>query len=80
VAEHVRFLNPPTISKPPGYTQVVEVTAPGRLVYIAGQLGLDAQGNLVGGPGDPRGPGPRLRRGVRCRPLHRERDPLGAVA
>ena len=54
MAEHVRFLNPPTISKPPGYTQVVEVTAPGRLVYIAGQLGLDAQGNLVGGPGDPR--------------------------
>ena len=53
MTSNVRFLNPPTISKPPGYTHVVEVTAPGRLIYIAGQLGLDTQGNLVGGPGDP---------------------------
>jgi enamine deaminase RidA (YjgF/YER057c/UK114 family) len=51
---NTRFLNPPTLSKPPGYTQVVEVTAPRRMVYIAGQLGLDAQGQLVGGPGDAR--------------------------
>jgi enamine deaminase RidA (YjgF/YER057c/UK114 family) len=42
------------MAKPPGYTHVVEVTAPGRIVYIAGQLGLDLQGNLVGGPGDAR--------------------------
>ena len=38
--------------KPPGYSHVVEVTGPGRIVYIAGQLGLDANGNLVGAPGD----------------------------
>jgi enamine deaminase RidA (YjgF/YER057c/UK114 family) len=47
-----RFLNPPTLYKPPGYSHVVEVRGPGRVVYIAGQLGFDAQGNLVGAPGD----------------------------
>ena len=47
-----RFINPPTLSKPPGYTHVVEAAGPGRVVYVAGQLGLDQAGNLVGGPGD----------------------------
>jgi enamine deaminase RidA (YjgF/YER057c/UK114 family) len=47
-----RFLNPPTLYKPPGYSHVVEVRGPGRVVYIAGQLGFDAQGNLVGAAGD----------------------------
>jgi enamine deaminase RidA (YjgF/YER057c/UK114 family) len=42
-----RFINPPTISKPPGYTHVVEITGPGRLVYIAGQLGFDASGKMA---------------------------------
>ena len=47
-----RFLNPPTLYKPPGYSHVVEIKGPGRIVYIAGQLGFDANGNLVGAPGD----------------------------
>ncbi|HWV41069.1 RidA family protein [Pseudorhodoplanes sp.] len=47
-----RFLNPPTLYKPPGYTHVVEVKGPGRIAYIAGQLGLDAHGKLVGAAGD----------------------------
>ena len=47
-----RFLNPPTLYKPPGYSHVVEISGPGRIVYIAGQLGLDVQGKLVGAPGD----------------------------
>ncbi len=47
-----RFLNPPTLYKPPGYSHVVEVQGPGRIVYIAGQLGYDVHGNLVGAPGD----------------------------
>jgi enamine deaminase RidA (YjgF/YER057c/UK114 family) len=47
-----RFINPPTISKPPGYTHVVEITGPGRIVYIAGQLGFDVSGKM---PGDFRG-------------------------
>ena len=41
-----RFLNPATLGKPPGYTHVVEVTAPARIVYIAGQLGIDKEGKL----------------------------------
>jgi enamine deaminase RidA (YjgF/YER057c/UK114 family) len=47
-----RFINPDTLAKPPGYTHVVEVTGPGRTIYIAGQLGLDPGGGLVGAPGD----------------------------
>jgi enamine deaminase RidA (YjgF/YER057c/UK114 family) len=48
----LRFLNPKTISKPPGYTHVVEATGPGRIVYIAGQLGIDMGGKVVGQAGD----------------------------
>jgi enamine deaminase RidA (YjgF/YER057c/UK114 family) len=47
--DNLRFLNPDTMAKPPGYTHVVEVTGPGRTVYFAGQLGLDRSGNLVQG-------------------------------
>ena len=49
MAATVRFLNPTTLSKPPGYTHVVEASGPGRIVYIAGQLGLDRDGKVVGG-------------------------------
>jgi enamine deaminase RidA (YjgF/YER057c/UK114 family) len=47
-----RFTNPPTVAKPPGYTHVVEATTPGRIVYLAGQLGLDLDNKIVGAPGD----------------------------
>ena len=43
-----RFLNPATLSKPPGYSHVVEITGPGRIVYIAGQLGLRPNGDIAG--------------------------------
>jgi enamine deaminase RidA (YjgF/YER057c/UK114 family) len=36
--DHLRFSNPDAIAKPPGYSHVVEVIGPGRLVYFAGQL------------------------------------------
>jgi enamine deaminase RidA (YjgF/YER057c/UK114 family) len=52
MAAHLRFLNPATLSKPPTYSHVVEITGPGRIIYIAGQLGLDHSGKLVGAPGD----------------------------
>jgi enamine deaminase RidA (YjgF/YER057c/UK114 family) len=52
MAANVRFLNPKTMAKPPGYTYVVEATGPNRLIFIAGQLGLDLDNKLVGGPGD----------------------------
>jgi len=47
-----RFHNPPTIGRPTGYTHVVEAVSPGRIIYIAGQLGLDVNGTIVGAPGD----------------------------
>ena len=46
----VRLLNPPTLPPPPGYSQVA-VVGDGELIVIAGQVALDAQGNVVG-PGD----------------------------
>ena len=52
MAGNVRFVNPKTMAKPPGYTYVVEATGPNRLIFIAGQLGLDIDNKLVGGPGD----------------------------
>jgi enamine deaminase RidA (YjgF/YER057c/UK114 family) len=47
VAANIRFINPDTLTRPPTYTQVVEVTGPGRLVYISGQLATGPDGNLV---------------------------------
>ena len=44
--DNIRFSNPETIAKPPGYSHVVEVTGPGRTVYFAGQLGLDKSGKI----------------------------------
>src|SRR5262249_3946070 len=41
---NVTYNNPPTMPKPPGYTQVVEANTPGRILFIAGQLGYDAAG------------------------------------
>jgi reactive intermediate/imine deaminase len=47
-ASHVKRTNPPTLSKPTGYTHVVEVTEPAKTIYIAGQVALDKDGNVVG--------------------------------
>ncbi|HXL68177.1 MAG TPA: RidA family protein [Xanthobacteraceae bacterium] len=48
MTSNIRFSNPTGLSKPPGYTHVVEITGPARVVYIAGQLGLDKEGKAVG--------------------------------
>ena len=32
----------------PAYSHVVTVTGPGKTIYVAGQLGRDAEGNIVG--------------------------------
>jgi enamine deaminase RidA (YjgF/YER057c/UK114 family) len=42
-----RYINPPTLTKPNGYTHVV-VAPDGRTVYVAGQVALDSTGQLVG--------------------------------
>lgn len=52
MAANLRFLNPKTMAKPPGYSYVVEATGPNRVIFIAGQLGLDMDNKLVGAPGD----------------------------
>ena len=40
-------INPPELGTPPGYSQIVEVTAQ-RIIFIAGQTALDADGQMVG--------------------------------
>jgi len=48
MSSNMRFMNPPAIAKPGGYSHVVEITGPGRIVYIAGQLGLKPDGTMAG--------------------------------
>jgi enamine deaminase RidA (YjgF/YER057c/UK114 family) len=43
---NLRFVNPPGMSNPPGYSHVVEVTGPFRMAFFAGQTGADAQGKV----------------------------------
>jgi enamine deaminase RidA (YjgF/YER057c/UK114 family) len=43
-----RFINPSTMSKPIGFAHVVDITGPGRTIYIAGQLGIDTDGKVAG--------------------------------
>jgi enamine deaminase RidA (YjgF/YER057c/UK114 family) len=43
----IRRINPPELGTPPGYSQIVDVSA-GRFIFIAGQTALDGDGNLVG--------------------------------
>ena len=42
-----RYINPPALVKPNGYTHVV-VAPDGRTVYVAGQVAFDSTGQLVG--------------------------------
>ena len=50
-SNQVRIFNPPGVAKPVGYSHIAEVSS-GRTVYIAGQTGVDPNGNLAGAPGD----------------------------
>jgi enamine deaminase RidA (YjgF/YER057c/UK114 family) len=47
VASH-RFQNPPTMPPTRGYSHVVETKSPSRTIYIAGQLGMTADGKFAG--------------------------------
>ena len=46
-----RALNHPDLPSPPGFSRGVEVSGPGRTIYLAGAAPLDDQNQLVG-PGD----------------------------
>jgi enamine deaminase RidA (YjgF/YER057c/UK114 family) len=43
----IRFVNPEALGPSRGYTYVVEANRPGRIVYLAGQLGTDPTGKGV---------------------------------
>ena len=47
-ASHIKRTNPPALSKPTGYTHVVEVTGAVKTIYIAGQIAFDKDGKIVG--------------------------------
>ena len=40
-------INPPELGTPPGYSQIVDVSA-GRIIFISGQTALDRDGHVVG--------------------------------
>jgi reactive intermediate/imine deaminase len=48
----IRFVNPPSLPRPVGYSHVAEVSN-GKTIYISGQVALDPSGTLVG-PNDLR--------------------------
>jgi enamine deaminase RidA (YjgF/YER057c/UK114 family) len=45
----VRHSNPSGMTQPAGYSQVVEVNGPHRLVFVAGQTGVDVSGKAARG-------------------------------
>jgi reactive intermediate/imine deaminase len=45
---HIKRTNPSTLSKPTGYTHVVETVGAVKTVYISGQIAYDEAGNVVG--------------------------------
>lgn len=42
-----KFVNPPTLATPRGYTHVVTITS-GKMIFIAGQVAFDVKGEIVG--------------------------------
>ena len=42
-----KFINPPTLATPRGYTHVVTATS-GKMVFIAGQVAWNTKGEIVG--------------------------------
>jgi len=46
---NLRFSNPSGMTKPATYSHVVEVNGPDRVVYLAGQTGVDANGKVAEG-------------------------------
>lgn len=49
VGMDLRHANPPGMTQPAAYSQVVEVNGPHRLVFVAGQTGVDASGKTAQG-------------------------------
>jgi enamine deaminase RidA (YjgF/YER057c/UK114 family) len=47
MAKLMHTVNPPTLAKPAGYSHGIEVQG-GKTLYVAGQVALDKNGQLVG--------------------------------
>src|SRR6476620_8621656 len=47
-APQVKRTNPPALTKPTGYTHIVEVTGPAKTLYIYGQIAYDKDGKVAG--------------------------------
>jgi enamine deaminase RidA (YjgF/YER057c/UK114 family) len=47
MSKNLNFINPETMPKPFGYSQIVEARG-GRMVFIAGQVALNSEGQVVG--------------------------------
>src|SRR5690349_16926981 len=45
----VRRFDPPGMTSPPTYNHVVEVNGPHRVIYLAGQTGVDKDGKVAQG-------------------------------
>jgi len=44
----ISFVNPETVHRPTGYTHVVSVEGPGKILYISGQIARNQEGDIVG--------------------------------
>ena len=42
-----KFINPPTLATPRGYTHVVTASG-GKMIFVAGQVAWDSKGEIVG--------------------------------
>ena len=47
LAQDIKHINPPGVSKSPAYTQVV-TAKPGTIVWVSGQVAQNAKGEVVG--------------------------------
>lgn len=43
-----KFINPPTLLQPRGYTHVVTVDGGGKMIFVSGQVAVDKEGKLIG--------------------------------
>ncbi len=44
----VEYINPESMSSNPAFTQAISVSGPHKTIYIGGQNGVDAKGEIVG--------------------------------
>jgi reactive intermediate/imine deaminase len=47
-APQVKRTNPPELTRPTGYTHIIEVTGPAKTIYISGQIAYNKDGKVVG--------------------------------